>query len=119
VLTSARSEPVSPFLKDISIRRELENGVSSEAYKIGLDSGSVSGSPGADNEGRTLGRVRWEGRTLAFETGSYSGPIGEHGTWTERREEWTLDPDGRLRVTITNRSSVDRQKTATLMYRRE
>lgn len=41
---------------------------------------------------------------LVFESGSYTGEASETKVWAERREVWSLDPDGRLRLTVTNRS---------------
>jgi hypothetical protein len=53
-----------------------------------------------------------------FESGSYTGRYPETGTWAERREIWSLEGDGRLRVATTRRSSGDGSTAVTLLYRR-
>ena len=58
------------------------------------------------------------GNALVFDSGSYTGQRPETGTWTERREVWSLDDDGRLRLAITTRSSGDGSRDITLVYRR-
>ena len=62
--------------------------------------------------------VRWDGNALVFESGSYTGQRPETGVWSERREAWSLDPDDRLRVVVTNRSSGNAPTETTVVYRR-
>jgi hypothetical protein len=62
--------------------------------------------------------VKWQGRMLVIEDGSYTGQAAETGVWAERREVWSLDRAGRLRMEVAIRSSVDPLKTVTLIYRR-
>lgn len=62
--------------------------------------------------------VRWDGNALTFESGKYTGQRSETGMWSERREVWSLEPDGRLRVVITNRGSGDAPTETTVVYRR-
>jgi hypothetical protein len=65
-------------------------------------------------------RVVWEGETLIMERGSSDGPEPESGNWAARREEWTFDAAGRLRVTVTSRgSSGPPTTTVVLVYRRQ
>ena len=61
--------------------------------------------------------VRWDYNALVFENGSYTGadPTGE---WSERREAWSLGPDGRLSVAITTSGSAEKSTSVTLLYRR-
>jgi hypothetical protein len=121
VRTNVRGEPMTPFFKDITVARDLANGTRSETYQIGIAGGTVPG-PRADGSAdgpRTHHRVEWEERTLVIENGSYTGPTRESGQWTELREVWSLDPDGRLRLAITTRSSVGASSTVTLVYRRQ
>jgi hypothetical protein len=77
---------------------------------------TVSAQTGPDFSGRwVLATPR--GQSLVFESGSHAGQLPEHGVWSERREVWTLDPDGHLRVVITTRSSTDGSTSVALVYR--
>jgi hypothetical protein len=121
VRTNVRGEPMKPFFKDITVDREFESGTRSETFWIGVEGGIA---PGLREDGSRDGAyihtaVRWEDNTLAIERGSHTGPTPETGVWTERREVWSLEANGRLRVAITTRSSVDGSKTVTLVYRRQ
>lgn len=121
VRTTARGEPMTPFFKAIAIDREFASGTRSETYDIGIVGGVV---PGLREDGSPTGpttrhdAVKWQGRMLVFEKGSYTGQAAETGVWAERREVWSLDRAGRLRMEIAIRSSVDPPKTVTLIYRR-
>jgi len=117
VRTNVRGEPMTPFFSDITVIRELAYGTSSETYQIGLEGGSVGGAVGGAYPSRHH-RVIWEKQTLVVETGNYTGPALESGQWTERREAWSFDPGGRLRLVITSRSSDSASSTVTLVYRR-
>jgi hypothetical protein len=111
---------MKPSFKDITVARELANGTRSETYQIGIAGGTVPGRPDGSPDGlRSHHRVEWEERTLVIENGSYTGPTRESGQWAERREVWSLDPGGRLRLAITTRSSVGASSTVVLVYRRQ
>ena len=119
VRTNRRGESVTPYYKDITITRELESGARSETYEIGIAGGSVSGIPGRGMVGaRTVFRTIWEGRDLVFESSSHPASPDESVQWTERREAWLLDGEGRLVVTTATRSSIERPTSVTLLYRR-
>ena len=115
VTTNVRGEPMRPFFKDISIEREVEGSTRAETYQIGVVGGVVGGLG-------TAGRhyaVKWDANVLVFESGSYTGQKSETGVWTERREAWSLDSDGRLHVVITTRSPSDAPRTVAVVYQRE
>jgi len=119
VRTTIHGDPIEPFFRDIAVDRQFESRTRSETDLIGVLGGVV---PGIRADGRPNGptahrAVKWEGNSLVFETGSYTGQRPETGVWAERREVWSLDPDGRLRVVITSRSSSD-PREITLVYRR-
>lgn len=119
VRTNVRGEPMPPFFKDIAIEREFASGRRSGTHAIGILSGSVSGTPAGPAGPRTHYAVRWDANALVFEYGTYSGETREAGVWSQRRDVWSLDPDGRLRVTITTRGSADLAGTTTIhTYRR-
>ena len=117
--TNVRGEPMQPFFKDITIERQFETGTRSETHEIGVIGGTV---PGLGADGMTVGprhhhAVSWDANDLVFASGSYTGANPENGDWTERREVWTLDPDGRLHVVITTRSAAG-PRTVSSVYRR-
>jgi hypothetical protein len=118
--TNVRGEPMTPYFKEISIEREFASGRRSETHAIGIVSGFVSGTPAGPAGPRTHYGVTWDSNALVFEHASYTGEARATGVWSERREVWSLDPDGRLRATITTRGSADVAGTTTnLMYRRQ
>ena len=121
VRANVHGEPMTPFFKDIAIDREFAAGTRSETLPIGVVGGFVAGiARGATPSGpRGHHAVKWDGSALVFERGTYTGDTRQTGTWAERREVWSLEPDGRLRVTITTRSSADESGTVlTLTYQR-
>lgn len=83
--------------------------------------GSVPGAAGGgdQNEPTLHQAVRWDGDALIFESGSHTRPGPMTGVWSERRETWPLDTDGRLRVTIATSNSSAASRTVTLLYRRQ
>jgi len=120
VRANVYGEPMKPYFKDIVIDREFDSGGRSETYPIGVVGGIV---PGLNVHGVVDGprrdwQVTWDGNTLVFESGSYTAESPGTGVWSERRETWSLEADGRLRVTISTRGSSDPSRTVTLMYRR-
>lgn len=112
VHTTIHGDPMEPFFKDIVIDRQFESSTRSETHLIGVVGGVVGGFGGTHHG------VKWDGNSLVFENGSYTGQRAETGVWTERREIWSLDPDGRLHLVITTSSSADDSRTVTLVYRR-
>lgn len=120
VRTNVRGDAMTPFFKDITVTRALDSGTRSETFQIGVAGGTVSGrADGSANRPRTHHRVEWEEQALIIESGRYTGPTPESGEWTERREVWSLDSGGRLRLSITTRSSVAAARSVILAYRRQ
>jgi hypothetical protein len=113
--------PMKPFIRDLIVTREFESGTRSDTYQIGVVGGTVPGisQDGLDTHPRTHHSVRWDGHALVIERGTHTAQTRESGVWTEHREAWSLDPDGRLRVVITTRDSADAPRTETLLYRRQ
>ena len=120
VRTNVRGEPMKPFFKSIAIDREFESSTRSETHAIGVIGGVVSGfaRDGGPAGPRGHHAVRWEHNALVFESGSYSGETPGTGVWSERREVWSLQPDGRLSVAISTSGSAETSTTVTLLYRR-
>jgi hypothetical protein len=102
----------------MTVERRLENGVRSDTYRIGLSGGLVGGTA-ADGRGTaTRFSVTWDGDKLVIETGSYSGPTRESGPYSEHNEVWSLDSQGRLVITVTDRGTATELRTNQLTYRR-
>jgi hypothetical protein len=120
VRTTVRGDSMEPFFRDITIERQFKTGTRSETQLIGVQGGTVSGlrADGSPSGPTAHHAVKWDGNALVFENGSYTGQRPETGVWTEHREIWSLDADGRLRVASTTRSSGDGSKAITLQYRR-
>ncbi len=120
VRTTVRGEPMTPFLRDLTVDREFEAGTH-DTYVITNARGGVV--PGLREDGQPTGpheryAVNWEQGALVYHRSTYTGDAPETGVWTERREVWSLDQDGRLRLTISTRSSADVSRTVSLTYRR-
>ena len=116
VQTTVRGEPMPPYVSRLSIDRRFDSGVRSESHAMGL--GGQVPAPGDPQTPRVHHALRWEGAALVMERGSYTGPRPGTGVWTSRREVWSLDADGRLRVVVTRSSSTDPSTTVTEIYRR-
>ena len=121
--TTMTGEPMVPFFKDITIERRFVSGTTSETYAIGLVGGVVSGvarGVRADASASTTSHhsVRWEGDSLVFESSSSTEQPSGRTTWAERREVWSLQPDGRLHVVVTRRSSLEAPDEVIAVYRR-
>ncbi len=122
VTTNVRGEPMRPFFKDITIERQVEGGSRAETHQIGVVGGVVGGltsTSGTTGSLREHHAVKWDANALVFESGRYTGQSRETGVWTERREVWSLDSDGRLHVVITTRGSSDAPRTVSVLYQRQ
>ena len=115
VRTNVRGEPIAPLFRQIVITRAGRT----ESYDIGAIGGSMSGIVGGPMSPlRTHQRVAWEEQVLVIESGSYTGGARETGDWTERREAWSIDSSGRLRLQISTRGAGVPPSQSTLVYRR-
>jgi hypothetical protein len=122
---SVRGTPIERFFRFLTVNREFKTGVRSESYEIGMG-GRIVG--GLDKSGAGLGpngqspetqvAVKWEGNRLVIETGVYSGPTRKSGPYAEHEELWSLDSEGMLHITVTDRGSGTEPKTTNLSYRR-
>ena len=120
VRTTVRGDPMEPFFRDITVERHFRTGTQSETHLIGVQDGAVPGlrADGSRSSPTAHHAVTWDENALVFENGSYTGQRPETGVWAERREVWSLIPNGRLSVVITNRSSGDAPRQISLLYRR-
>jgi hypothetical protein len=118
--TNFRGDPIEPIFSDITIDRELDGGIVSESHKIGIVGGTASGigPNGLRSGARTHHAVKWDGSALIFDAETSSGATRDDGPWTERREVWSLDDGGRLKMVISTRSSEAAAHSLTLLYRR-
>lgn len=92
-------KPMKPFYRELLVTRDFGNGPRTERHGLGGIGGRIGPS------GRSEFRVGWESRTLVIEHANHAGPIPGAGEWDERREEWSFDADGHLRIVITTRTS--------------
>jgi hypothetical protein len=113
--------PMKPFFRDLTIAREFESGTRTETYQIGVAgerlppaTGGATPSPSSDHD-----FVQWDRHGLVIESQHYSASGNASDVMARRREVWALDPDGRLKLTVTTRISADAPKTAAYRYRRE
>jgi hypothetical protein len=119
--TNVRGEPIGPGFLRISIRREADSGNSEETRLIGVEGGTASG---LNRDGQRVGDSRrmatqWQDNSLVLSNLTY-GPDGPRtGYWTERREEWSLEPDGRLRVEISIERWESGRRATVFLYRRD
>ena len=116
---SARGGSTSVSFPSITIERTLETGPVTETHQIGIIGGTVGGIVRDGRQGGpfTSHAVRWDGDALVFENESHTERI-EPTTWSERREVWSLDGAGRLRIVISSRSSDGSAGLQTVRYRR-
>ena len=115
--TSVRGVPID--IPHVAIERQFQTGARSESYQIGIVGGVTSGSAGANFPGvRIQYRVKWDGDRLVIETGRYAGPTRESGPYSEHDEVWSLEAQGTLVMTVTDRASGTESRTTQLTYRK-
>ena len=124
VRQSVRGDAITPFFKTLTVERRLPSGVRSESYEIGTEGILGSVAPGGEAPGpkrqspQTRVSVKWNGNRLVIETGSYSGTTRDAGPYREHDEVWSLEAQGRLLITVTDRGSSLGPSTTDLTYRR-
>jgi hypothetical protein len=116
---STRDGSAKVTFPSITIERTVETDPVTETHQIGVIGGTVGG---IGRDGRQSGpftshAVKWDGDALVFENESHTERV-EPTTWSERREVWSVDEGGRLRIVISNRSSDGSAGLQTLLYRR-
>jgi hypothetical protein len=118
--TNVFGEPMKPAFLRISIRREGDSGNSEETRDIGVVGGRVSGTKDGLRVGdSTYEETVWQRDSLVFATHTY-GPDGPRtGEWSECREAWSLERDGRLRVEMSVESWKSPRRVDVYVYRRE
>jgi hypothetical protein len=118
------SESFEVPVKVLTVQRRSKSGVTFDSYQVGLEGGTIgviwANGRGTGPNGQIVSTrfsVRWEGEKLAIKTGSYSGPR-ESEAYSEHDEVWSLDAQGTLVMTVTDRRSGTEPRTAQLTYRR-
>jgi hypothetical protein len=123
VRANVRGEPITPSYLRVSIRRERASGATDETRWIGTIGGRIGGTAGPRGQPASRSpeqrlETTWRDHTLVF-LDSQFGPDGRHtGNWSERRESWSLEPDGRLRVEIVMETRDQPQQTPVSLYKR-
>lgn len=100
----------------LAVERRSNSGAHSDLYTVGTVGGTVGGSVGLPAV-RTDFSISWDGDRLVIQT-RYSGRPVDAGGDSERKEVWSLDAQGSLLLTVTERSPGTEPTTATLIYRR-
>ena len=95
--TNVRGEAMPPAYLDLNVRRERPLGTT---YSIGI----VGGTVGPVGTPVTRFETVWHGDTLDMVSRRDETNGVDQVRWSERRESWSLDPDGRLRVQIVSES---------------
>lgn len=120
--TNVYGEPMKPFFSELAVERVFESGTRVDTHRIGVVGGTVAGMA-ADGTRRggpnSHHSVTWDGDALVIATGVHTGPAAGTGAWSERREVWSFDADGRLRLSITTSSSDAEPGTVVGVYRRD
>ncbi len=115
--------PGDPVTRVLLVTRRVGNDVLTTRYEMGGGiAGGVAGGIAAngvqDPRHSRYGRSRrWDGDTFVIEDYSGSG-TSENWSFTEHRETWALDANGRLVITTADRSSAGEPRTITLVYHR-
>jgi|SRR5579872_3184498 len=122
--TTIRGEPMAPFFRTIDIDRQFGGRTTTDTHLIGIVGGTVAGvvgsrgRPGPTRATQSRYAARWDGDTLVFEFGTYAGEPQGNGDWTERRETWSLQPNGEFAIVIVTRGSAAAVRTESATYRR-
>lgn len=121
--SNIRGEPTPPSYSSITIRRERRTHTANETREIGISGGVVGGIVARTGERTPTPTTRfettWHDNVLLL-LDRVDGPDGPHtGDWSERREAWSLDPDGRLRIEIVTEAHDRPQQASVFLYRRE
>jgi hypothetical protein len=123
---SIRGKPLERPAVSVTIERHDQGTVSTDTFYVGAVGGTVGG---VDRNGRGTGpngqvtrttiASRWKGDQLALERASYSGPTRESGPYIERTETWSLDTNGELTITATERRDGRGPISITARYKRK
>lgn len=102
--------------KQISVTRHGPAGPSTETLHVGTFGGTVPGTGGGP---RTSRRVTWQGSTLVIEVETLRSQTGARSQIEQRREVWSVTPDGKLQIVITESGPSRTLHTMTLVYRQD
>ena len=119
---SVLGTPIDPPLITLAVERRLNSGVHLDLYVVGTIGGTVAGvgntGTGIRSESdQTRFSTTWDGDRLVIQI-RYSGRPVDAGADSERKEVWSLDAQGSLLLTATERGPGTEPTTATLVYRR-
>jgi|SRR5262245_45655182 len=109
---SVRSTPLNSPAITLAVERRSSSGVHSDLYTVGTVGGTVGGGVGKTDFSTT-----WDGDRLVIQI-RYSGRPVDAGADSERKEVWSLDAQGSLLLTATDRGPGAQPTTTTLIYRR-
>jgi hypothetical protein len=119
--TTMRGEPMTPFFSSITVVRHFNGRALSEKHTIGTVGGTVPGIPVGQSSPQgewTTESVQWQADHLIVRTTRSPQPPDEPGRRSEHEEVWSLDRDGRLLITLSDRRSGFAPITVHLVYER-
>ena len=97
----------------MTVERRSPSSTESTSWNLGLVGGTVGGGGARSDVSAT-----WRGESLVLARASYAGPDRQSGPFTERVETWSLDAEGLLQVTITERTFGTPPKTEVQVFRK-
>lgn len=98
----------------VTVTRYWPSGASTEVLHVGTVGGTVPGSGGGP---RTFRRIAWEDSHLVVEVETLRGQTGSRSPSELRREAWSVTPEGRLQIVITESGPARTPQTVSLVYR--
>jgi len=98
----------------LTVTRHGPSGRATEILHVGTIGGTVPGSGGGP---RTFHRVAWEDSRLVVEVETLRGQSGSRTPSELRREVWSVTPEGKLQIVITESGPSRTPHTIALIYR--
>ena len=114
--TNVRGEPIPPAYLSITIRRARASGTTEESRQIGTVGFTVGGVVGPQRQPTATSHheTTWRDGSLVL----LNSQSGADGNWSERRESWSFEPDGRLRVEVISEGKDQPRQTSVSLYKR-
>jgi len=100
--------------REVSVTRTGPSGASTETLYVGTVGGTVPGTSGGR---RTSRQVSWEDSTLVIDIETLGGQPGDRAPSDLRREVWSVTPEGKLKIVITESGPSRTPQTTALIYR--
>jgi hypothetical protein len=117
---NAYGEPISPGHLRISTEHSAPDGQTTHVREIFGDQKLIVAASTADPAGwHGDYATKWDAGTLTITDRRYTGRSPRTGAWTERREAWSIAPDGTLVIEIITEGSKSTRRKVTCLYKRQ